>query len=365
MKVAIVGAGNGGLTACADLKERGFEVSLFESDKFCKDLDFIKKEGGLYLCEGEIGSSEGEKGKFIEIDLISDDINEVIKGAEVVMVVAPGVAIEYFARILAPVVNEDQIILINCAACMAPVRFINEAKEMGINKRFKIAETNTLTYGTRAIVESAKIELYLRAKKVYLAAYPSSDNEEVFEVCKKLYDCFVLAKNILQVNLENGNPEVHPGPCLLNAGRIDFSGGEFWLYREGITEHTINVLEAVEKERITLGRALGFEVEGALEARQNRGYFSQDEKTLQEHFNTSEVFTQIKGPTSVTSRYFTEDISTGLVFWSDLGKVLGIPTPNIDAIIVLASSLLKTDFYAEGLTLDKLGLDKANLDKVM
>ena len=80
MKVAIVGAGNGGLTACADLKERGFEVSLFESDKFCKDLDFIKKEGGLYLCEGEIGSSEDEKGKFIEIDLISDDINEVIKG---------------------------------------------------------------------------------------------------------------------------------------------------------------------------------------------------------------------------------------------------------------------------------------------
>ena len=41
------------------------------------------------------------------------------------------------------------------------------------------------------------------------------------------------------------------------------------------------------------------------------------------------------------------------------------PTPNIDAILVLASSLLKTDFYAEGLTLDKLGLDKANLDKVM
>ena len=184
-------------------------------------------------------------------------------------------------------------------------------------------------------------------------------------MCKKLYDCFVLAKNILQVNLENGNPEVHPGPCLLNAGRIDFSGGEFWLYREGITEHTINVLEAVEKERIALGRALGFEVEGALEARQNRGYFSQDEKTLQEHLNTSEVITQINGPPSVTSRYFTEDISTGLVFWSDLGKALGVPTPNIDAIIVLASSLLKTDFYAEGLTLDKLGLDKANLDKVM
>ncbi len=362
MKVAIIGAGNGGLTACADLKDRGFQVSLFESDKFSKNLDFIKRQGGLYLYEGDIDSEYNkEDGKFIEIDLISDDINKVVEGADVVMIVAPGVAIEYFAKILAPVVNDNQIILINSAASMGPVRFVNEAKKMGIDKNFKIAETNTLTYGTRVIVETGCIELYLRAKKVFVAAYPSTYNNEVFEVCKKLYDCFVLAKNILQVNLENGNPEVHPGPCLLNAGRIDFSGGEFWLYREGITEHTINVLEAVEKERMDLGRALGFEVEGALEGRQNRGYFSQDEKTLQEHFNTSPVFTQIKGPVSVTSRYFTEDISTGLVFWSDLGKALGVKTPNIDAIIVLASSLLKTDFYGEGLTLDKLGLDRNNL----
>ena len=366
MKVAIIGAGNGGITACADLKDRGFEVSLFESDRFSKNLDFIKEQGGVYFCEGDIvGYNKDVEGKFVKIDLISKDINEVIDGAEVIMIVAPGVAIEYFARILAPVVDEDQIILVNSAASMAPVRFVNEARKMGIDKSFKIAETNTLTYGTRAIVESARVEIYLRVKKVFLAAYPSRYNQEVFEVCSKLYDCFVPAKNILQINLENGNPEVHPGPALLNAGRIDFSNGEFWLYREGITEHTVNVLKAVEKERMELARALGFEVEGSLEARQNRGYFSDDDKSLQEHFNTSEVFTQIKGPTSVTSRYFTEDISTGLVFWSDLGKALGVKTPNIDAIIVLASSMLQTDFYSEGLTLEKLGLDREDLYKTI
>ncbi len=78
---------------------------------------------------------------------------------------------------------------------------------------------------------------------------------------------------------------------------------------------------------------------------------------IHELFNNSEVFTAIKGPLSVTSRYFTEDISTGLVLWLNLGKVLNVLTPNIDAIITLGSSLLKTDFYKEGLTLEKFGFE--------
>ena len=73
------------------------------------------------------------------------------------------------------------------------------------------------------------------------------------------------------------------------------------------------------------------------------------------------MFTQIKGPTSCTARYFTEDISTGLVLWSDLGKVAGVPTPNIDAVITLGGSLLQRDFRAEGLTLEKLGLSGKDL----
>ncbi len=117
-----------------------------------------------------------------------------------------------------------------------------------------------------------------------------------------------------------------------------------------------------------LGKAFGFNLEDAKTSRIRRGYFKDEDKNLQEMFNTSEVFTAIKGPVSVTSRYFTEDISTGLVLWSSMGKALGVPTPNIDAVIVLASSLLDVDFYEEGLTLDKLGfkgLNKTELEQVV
>lgn len=347
-KVAIIGAGNGGITAAADLSKNGFEVSLYELPQFFNNLKEIKEKGQILL-------QEPTEENYYKVHLVTDNIKDAIEGAQIVMLTIPGFAIEAFTEVLAPVISEDQIILLNGAAAMGCVRFINKAKELGIHKKFKIAETNSLTYGTRAFPNEARVEMSLKVKKIFLSAYPAKDTKEVLEVCSQVYDCFVPAENIWQTTLENGNPEVHPGPCLLNAGRIDYSKGEFWLYKEGITEHTVNIIKAIEKERTELGRALGFEVENAVVSRARRGYFSSEEGDLQELFNTSEVFTCIKGPVSVTSRYFTEDISTGLVLWSSLGKALNVPTPNIDAVITLGSTLLQTDFYKEGLTLDKLG----------
>lgn len=356
-RVAILGAGNGGITAAADLKGKGFEVTLYELPQFVKNLDGIRKKGGILLQD-----SDGEK--IHEVDVVTTDIKEAIIGAQIIMLTIPGFAIESFAELLAPVATEEQVILLNGAAAMGCVRFVNRAKEIGIDKSFNIAETNSLTYGTRAFPDEARVELSLRVRKLFFAAYPQENTEKLLEVCSQIYDCFVPAKNIWHTTLENGNPEVHPGPCLLNAGRIDYSKGEFWLYREGITEHTVKVLRAIERERMEIGKAFGLQLENAVQSRARRGYFRNEEEDLQTLFNTSDVFTQIKGPGSVTSRYFIEDISNGLVLWSDLGKFAGVRTPNIDAVIILGGSLLDTDFYEEGLTLNKLGFTAGNVQQL-
>ena len=355
--VAILGAGNGGLTAAADLSQMGFYVSLYELPQFSSNLEVVKQRGKILLQEkdGEVLS---------KIHLVTTDIKKAIENAQVIMLTIPGFAVEAFAEQLAPIVDENQIILLNGAASMGCVRFVNKARELGINKKFKIAELNTLTYGTRGFADEARVELSLRVKKVFISSYPATLNDEIVPICRQIYDNLVIAKNIWQTTLENGNPEVHPGPSLLNAGRIEYSNGEFWLYKEGITKYTSNIIKAVEKERIALGKAFGFDVDGAIQGRYERGYFSTNEGEIHELFNNSEVFTSIKGPLSVTSRYFTEDISTGLVLWSELGKVLNVPTPNIDAIITLGSSLLKTDFYEEGLTLKKLGFEGLNKNQL-
>lgn len=348
-KIAILGGGNGGLTAAADLTQKGFLVNLFESQKFCKDLQFIKQSGSIAI--EYKGSKSVEK-----INLITDNIQQAIEGCQIVMITVPGQGIEYFAEILAPVVKENQVILINSAPAMASVRFVRKARKMGVEKHFKIGETNSLTYATRAYANEARVEVSLKAGKVYLAGYPSYNTDEVFDACSQIYDCFVKVKDVLVINLENPNPLVHPGPTLLNAGRIDHSKGEFWLYKEGITEHTVNIIKAVENERGAVAKALDIQLEDTKQARINRGYFEDEDKPLHELFSTSPVFKNIKGPVSLEGRYIAEDISTGLVFWSDLAKILKVPTPNIDSIIILGGTLIGRDFYKEGLTLESIGL---------
>lgn len=357
-RVAVIGAGNGGITAAADLKQKGFEISLYEDKMFPENIATIREKGGILL-QDESGES------FQPIEVVTNNIERAIIDADIIMTTVPAFAIESIAESLIPVVTEKQIVLINGAGSMGAVRFKKHAEKLGIETAFTIAETNSLTYGTRAFANEARVELSLRVKKIFLSVYPKEQTEEVFEKCKQLYECFVPAQNILHSTLENGNPEVHPGPSLLNAGRIDYSNGEFYLYKEGITKHTVRLLKAIEAERLAIGKAYGFDLEDAVESRYRRGYFSSDQEDLQTLFNNSEVFGNIKGPVSVDSRYFTEDISNGLVLWSDLGKVAGVGTPNIDSVITLGSSILERDFREEGLTLEKLGLDYSSVDEIL
>jgi hypothetical protein len=41
-------------------------------------------------------------------------------------------------------------------------------------------------------------------------------------------------------------------------------------------------------------------------------------------------------------------VGSGLVGWSVLAKVAGVPTPHIDAVINIVGGLTKRDFFVEG-----------------
>jgi len=347
-RVAVLGAGNGGITAAADFKNRGKEVTLYELPKFKKNIDALKKAGKITVKE--------PSGEFsIVPDLLTTEISEAIKDAQVILVTIPAFATEEFSRQLAPVVSEDQLIIFHCAASMCACRFLIVANDMGIEKKFKVGDLNTLAYGTRAFPEKGLVELSLRVKQLFFAAVPASETATLLNAARQIYDCIEPAKNIWNILLANGNPEAHCA-CILNAGRIEYSKGEFWYYKEGVTPHTINIMRAVDQERIALGEALGFELEEGRQARVKRGYLKDEPDTpYEELFNTSPVFSKIKGPLTVDSRYLVEDISNGLTMYSSLGKALGVPTPVADAIVTLGSTLLQEDFCKTGLTLEKIG----------
>jgi opine dehydrogenase len=63
-----------------------------------------------------------------------------------------------------------------------------------------------------------------------------------------------------------------------------------------------------------------------------------------------------KAQSSLNYRYFNEDVGYGLVFMSSLSAQIGIPTPIIDSIITIVSTLMQRDYRREGKrTVETLG----------
>ena len=75
------------------------------------------------------------------------------------------------------------------------------------------------------------------------------------------------------------------------------------------------------------------------------------------------------GPDSIHHRYITEDIPVGCKIYHDLGVAYGVPTPIIDAMIVIGGAFHQKDFLAESrYSLAYLGIDdmdKASLNEYL
>jgi opine dehydrogenase len=160
------------------------------------------------------------------------------------------------------------------------------------------------------------------------------------------------AVTILEPALYNPNIIVHPVGALLNMGRIEYSGGEFYMYKEGITPSVRKVIYAMDAERQALFSALGYRP------------YSYDQ-VFRDSFNmTAEEFaaTSSKGPFSMQDRYVTEDIPMGTTLTVSLGRKAGVAMPTYECMIHLASVVNNTDYRLGGRNLENLGLAHLSLE---
>ncbi|TRO47735.1 opine dehydrogenase, partial [Candidatus Bathyarchaeota archaeon] len=77
----------------------------------------------------------------------------------------------------------------------------------------------------------------------------------------------------------------------------------------------------------------------------------------------------IKAQSSLDYRYFNEDVGYGLIFMSRLGAQVGVPTPHMDSIITIVSSIMQRDYRKEQKrTMDTLclgGMSAEELDRLL
>lgn len=123
-----------------------------------------------------------------------------------------------------------------------------------------------------------------------------------------------------------------------------------------------HILEAVDRERVTVASALGIRGQTALEWLETA--YAATGENLFEAIQANPGYRGVKAPRTLNHRYIFEDVPMSLVPIAELGARFGVSTRAIDSLIRLASILHRTDYRSRGRTLDKLGLDKLSLSEI-
>ena len=348
-KIAVLGAGNGGSAAAADLTLRGYEVRLYSRSQ--NTLRPLLERGGIEIVESGRQS-------FARPQLVTSKMSEAVSGAELVMIAAPSSGHEELAKGLAPHLRDGQTIFLNPGHTGGALHLATVLRGQKVKAKIRICETVTLTYICR-LTGPARVEVYRRTTHLRCAAFPGKLTAQLLAEVAEIYPNVVAAENVLETGLSNINAIMHPAGMLGNAGRIEQSGGDFHFYSEGITPAVARLIEAVDRERLEIVGKLGLDPLSFVEIFYQAGLTSDAARasaSVYRAIRESAPNRTIKAPASLDHRYLKEDVGYGLVPMAEIGRLLGVETPVIDALITLASEINGIRYRHEGLTMEKMGL---------
>jgi opine dehydrogenase len=349
MIVTVVGSGNGGLATAYDFAAHGHSVRLFDTPHFPDHVAEVAAVGGIHAT-GEI---EG----FAEIAYSGHDIQAALDAAELVVLVGPAYSTEHQARAVAPHLVAGQAVLVCPTSCAGAITFKRTAGLALDDETITVGETSTLPYAVR-IVAPGRINVFHKlGAGVYVAGLPRSGTDRLLSMIQDVYPgTEAAADGVFQTTLQNGNPVIHPAVTLLNTALIERTAGSFLFYEEGITEAVGRVIEAVDRERLAIARALGVRVLSEPDLGVLQGYMR--EANYSTGYSTAPGFLGIGAQSQLDNRYLTEDVEYSLVFLTDLAGRVGVEAPTMQALITMASIVLGRDIRSERKrTLTTLGLD--------
>lgn len=360
-KIAVLGAGNGGCAVAADLTLRGYQVRLFSRSE--STIAKLARRSEIEVIEG------GEK-KSAAPYFMSPNLPPVVQGVDWIVIATPAVGHEYLAKSLAKYLVDGQRILLNPGHTGGSLHFANLLRSLGSKADVQLCETVTFTCICR-MPEPGRVEIYRRTTNLRCAAFPGKHTASLVQEIQEMFPNVVAAANVLETGLSNINAIMHPAGMLGNSGWIEKSGGDFLWYHEGITPAIGKWIDSVDAERLAIVRALGLEPLRFVDIFHQAGLTTssaRDSGSAYQAIHESEPNMTIKSPASLDHRYIKEDVGYGLVPMAEIGRLLGVKTPVMDALITLASSALGADFRVEGLTLEKMGLagvTRENFSKIL
>ncbi len=346
MKITVAGTGNAGTAIAADLALQGHAVTLLKTSSGSSGDNFLK------IAESEsIRVEERDSWQTAQLACVTDRFEQAVSDAALVVVAVQTNYQESVIRKMAPHLNKDQVLLFEPGYLASALVVKHLGSEAPI-----VVESASTPINCR-VVEPGSVRISFRNFLNQVAVWPSNRMAEAESVLGRIDYDWTFYDSVAEAALHNPNLIVHTVGGLMSIPRIEYSGGEYWMYREVFTPHVWNMVEALDAEKVAVLKALGLPPTKYLESCKARNTDDRSLDAKQVFFDWALNDSQ-KGPGVPDSRYITEDVPQGLALLESLGQSTFVNTPVCSALIDLAGAALGRNFRsADSRTLEHLGAD--------
>ena len=354
MKIAVLGGGNGSFAAASDFALQGHEVRLWRRDE--TQVAAHRAAGTCIIVKDVNGRHD------VQLALVTSDMAEAIRDAELILCPAPAFAQHDIATQLAPHLRDGQVVFLP-PATFGSMIFAAAAHDAGNRAAVSFAETGTLPWLTRKH-GPFEVAITIRAKRLPVGVFPLKTAGHALDVIGRAFPGAIEpCGDALSGALMNAGPIIHPPLIVMNAGPIEHF--ERWdIHKEGTQGAIRRVTDALDAERIAVREGLGYggphfplAHHYAAEGEQwMYGRGSHDRLTDSGDWRERIVLTE--------HRYMREDLRLGLSLLVSVAELAGVATPLAKSFLSIGGAICGEDFMKEGRTLASLGLGGFGRDQL-
>ena len=353
MEIAVLGGGHGCYAAAVELSEKGHNVRFWRRD--AEGLQPVIETGAITVQDYK-GTRE------VEIAKPTTSLAEAISGAELIVIPLPSLSHVALSKEVAPHLTDGQVVYLP-PGTFGTYIFAKAMKDAGNYSDVSFAETGTLPYlarkhGPRLVIISGY------STRLPTGVIPAKNTQYALEVLIKAYPVEE-SEDALSGALMNAGPIIHPPLILMNAGPLEHF--DAWdIHNEGTQPSIRRTTDALDSERIAVREALGYTAPHfPLKDHYNKeGEGDEWMYGRAAHEKLTDSGDWREDIDLKTHRYMLEDTRLGLSFIVSVGRWAEVPTPIAAGLLSIASAVSERDLYAEGRTLENLGLSDLSREEM-
>lgn len=249
MKIIIAGAGNGGTAMAADLSLKGHEITLLKTSNMLHNKNFSY----LLSSGGEIIFSDSNKRISTKIHKVTMSFEEAFSDApQLIILFIQTNYHEDVIRKLIPYLKDNQVVLIE-PGYLSTAYFLKHCGGLDLI----IAEAESSPINCR-ITSPGEVKASSRNVRNPIGIYPANRKEEAMLVLNQLDYNFMVLDSVVEAALHNPNLIVHTVGAIMSIPRIEYSKGDYWMYREVFTPSVWNLVEKLDAEKNGSAESTGY-----------------------------------------------------------------------------------------------------------